>query len=72
VIRHTALLSFLIYPFDFSASVRVPAHGVHGTAEFCRGFETGGGRKLAGGINHLPESEVEDFIGKFDACFGKR
>jgi hypothetical protein len=56
----------------FSVSVRVPASTPASAADFCRTFETGGGRKLAGGINHLPEADVERFIADFDACFARR
>jgi len=54
----------------FTVSVRVPIHSPVGAAEFCRAFDTGGGRKLAGGINHLPEGDLERFAGRFEACFG--
>lgn len=54
----------------FTVSVRVPTHSPVGAAEFCRTFDTGGGRKLAGGINHLPESDLECFAVRFEACFG--
>ncbi len=54
----------------FTVSVRVPAHSPVSAAEFCRGFDTGGGRKMAGGINHLPESDLDYFAGRFEACFG--
>lgn len=56
----------------FTVSVRVPAHSPKGAADFCRTFETGGGRKLAGGINHLPELAVDQFACSFEACFGAR
>lgn len=56
----------------FTVSVRVPAHSPTGAADFCRTFETGGGRKLAGGINHLPELAVDQFACSFEACFGAR
>ncbi|WP_211451425.1 acetyltransferase [Collimonas antrihumi] len=54
----------------FTVSVRVPTHSPVGAADFCRAFDTGGGRKLAGGINHLPANELERFAGRFEACFG--
>ncbi|WP_434034240.1 acetyltransferase [Cupriavidus sp. a3] len=54
----------------FAVSVRVPAHSITGAADFCRAFETGGGRRLAGGINHLPDAEVERFTRSFADCFG--
>lgn len=56
----------------YTVSIRVPAHSAASAADFCRTFETGGGRKTAGGINHLPEADVERFICSFDACFAKR
>ncbi|CAG2157377.1 hypothetical protein LMG31506_05993 [Cupriavidus yeoncheonensis] len=54
----------------FAVSVRVPAHSATGAADFCRGFETGGGRRLAGGINHLADAEVDRFTRSFADCFG--
>jgi len=49
-------------------SVRVPANCAVSAAEFCNGFETGGGRKSAGGINYLPEADLD----RFAACFQAR
>ncbi|GAB7550318.1 acetyltransferase [Cupriavidus sp. 8B] len=54
----------------FTVSVRIPGHSPVAASDFCRTFDTGGGRKLAGGINHLPESEVDRFAREFEACFG--
>jgi len=54
----------------YVASVRVPVARAVGADEFCRRFETGGGRKLAGGIDHLPRAEVDHFASAFRACFG--
>ncbi|MBI3730750.1 MAG: hypothetical protein HY254_20760 [Burkholderiales bacterium] len=39
--------------------------------QFCSMFATGGGRRGAGGINHLPASEVDGFIQTFIAFFDK-
>jgi len=50
----------------FTVSVRVPAGSPVSAAEFCRGFETGGGRKSAGGINYLPESDLDLFAARFE------
>ncbi|ELW9448875.1 acetyltransferase [Burkholderia cenocepacia] len=50
-------------------SVRVPDGRPIGADEFCRGFATGGGRKRAGGINHLPEDEFDAFAERFEAAF---
>jgi len=54
----------------FVVSVRVPTGRPLGADDFCRTFETGGGRKRAGGINHLPEAEVEQFVARFETAFG--
>lgn len=48
-------------------SVRAPLNNKTGADELCRQFETGGGRKAAAGINHLP---VDDFD-KFQKAFLK-
>ena len=53
----------------FTVSVRVPERGAVGADEFCRGFETGGGRRLAAGINHLPPADVDHFTARFEAQF---
>ena len=49
----------------FTVSVRVPAHSPVSAAEFCSKFETGGGRKLAGGINYLAEGDLDRFVARF-------
>jgi hypothetical protein len=53
----------------FTVSVRVPADSPVSAAEFCSRFETGGGRKLAGGINYLAEAELDRFVARFHAHF---
>ncbi|NHL66845.1 acetyltransferase [Burkholderia ambifaria] len=53
----------------FVVSVRVPDGRPLCADEFCRGFPTGGGRKRAGGINHLPEAEFDAFAERFEAAF---
>jgi hypothetical protein len=56
----------------FTVSVRVPAGSAVSAAEFCSGFETGGGRKSAGGINYLPESDLDRFAASFEARLATR
>jgi hypothetical protein len=56
----------------FTVSVRVPAESPLSAAEFCGEFETGGGRKSAGGINHLAEADLDRFTARFEAHFGTR
>ena len=56
---------------SYTVSVRVPAQSPVPADEYCRGFETGGGRKLAAGINHLPAADVERLAASFEACFRK-
>jgi hypothetical protein len=53
----------------FLVSVRAPTATRSGADELCRQFPTGGGRKAAAGINHLPESELPHFIQRFDEAF---
>ncbi|MGC2518376.1 MAG: acetyltransferase [Burkholderiales bacterium] len=56
----------------FMVSVRVPAESPVSAAEFCGGFETGGGRRSAGGINYLAEADLDRFVARFEARFGTR
>jgi hypothetical protein len=56
----------------FTVSVRVPANSPISAAEFCRGFATGGGRRTAGGINNLPEADLDRFAARFQSGFGAR
>ncbi len=62
--RAHALLTRL--PDDgYLVSVRAPLSTREGADKLCRQFPTGGGRKAAAGINHLPEQQVDTFISKF-------
>lgn len=56
----------------YLASVRAPLDNPAGADELCRQFESGGGRKSAAGINHLPESELERFLERFRAAFDRK
>jgi hypothetical protein len=49
----------------YVVSVRAPLAAKSGADELCSQFDTGGGRKGAAGINHLPESELGRFIASF-------
>ena len=49
----------------YVVSVRAPLATKSGADQLCSQFETGGGRKGAAGINHLPESELGRFIAGF-------
>ena len=53
----------------YVVSVRAPLNKKTGADELCRQFETGGGRKAAAGINHLPETEYGRFIKAFIKAF---
>ena len=53
----------------FVVSIRAPLNNKVGADELCRQFETGGGRKAAAGINHLPPEEYERFLAAFLAAF---
>ena len=49
----------------FTVNVRVAPDGPRRADDFCRQFETGGGRAAAGGINHLPRKSLEEFVRRF-------
>jgi hypothetical protein len=49
----------------YQISVRAPIADKTGADELCSSFATGGGRKGAGGINHLPFDELPLFIKAF-------
>lgn len=49
----------------YVVSVRAPLNARSGADQLCSQFETGGGRKGAAGINHLPESELGRFFASF-------
>ncbi|MFZ5574016.1 MAG: acetyltransferase [Pseudomonadota bacterium] len=53
----------------YVVSVRAPLAAKSGADELCSQFESGGGRKAAAGINHLPESELGRFIARFFDVF---
>jgi len=55
----------------YVVSVRAPLAAKSGADELCSQFETGGGRKGAAGINHLPESDLGRFIVAFYAVFNR-
>ncbi len=55
----------------YVVSVRAPLAARSGADELCSQFDTGGGRKGAAGINHLPESELGRFIASFYAVFSR-
>ena len=49
----------------YVVSVRAPLVAKSGADELCSRFDSGGGRKGAAGIDHLPESELGRFIARF-------
>jgi len=49
----------------YQVSVRAPLMTKTGADELCSSFATGGGRKAAAGINHLPQTELNRFISAF-------
>ena len=53
----------------YLVSVRVPRESSVSAEAFCRRFPTGGGRKTAAGINHLPAPELESFARDFTHQF---
>ena len=53
----------------YLVSVRVPRESSVSAEAFCRRFPTGGGRKTAAGINHLPAPELDAFARDFTQQF---
>jgi hypothetical protein len=49
----------------YVVSVRAPLANKQGADTLCSQFDTGGGRKGAAGINHLPETDLARFIALF-------
>jgi len=54
---------------DYLVSVRVPRDCAVSAEAFCRTFPTGGGRRSAAGINHLPAGELARFSAAFEDQF---
>jgi hypothetical protein len=63
--RAHAVLSFT-EKGDYQVSVRAPLTNKTGADELCSAFPTGGGRKGAAGINHLPPDNLPAFITAFE------
>jgi hypothetical protein len=47
---------------DYVVSIRAPQNCLEGADEIALSFPTGGGRKGAAGINHLPKSDIQKLI----------
>ena len=54
----------------YLVSLRVSAEAPNSASDFCRRFPSGGGRRTAGGINHLPAASLEAFVRDFRGAFG--
>ena len=50
-------------------SVRAPLNNKQGAVDVCSRFPSGGGRAAAAGINDLPNSRLEEFIGVFSEFY---
>jgi len=50
----------------YQISVRAPLNNKTGADELCSSFPTGGGRKAAAGINHMPIEQLPKFISTFE------
>ena len=53
----------------YLVSVRVPRDSAISAEAFCRTFPTGGGRRTAAGINHLPGEDLQKFADAFESQF---
>jgi len=58
-------------PDGFVVSVRAPLARPAGAGALCGQFETGGGREAAGGINGLPQADLDRFVDAFEAAYGE-
>ncbi|MDD5277247.1 MAG: DHH family phosphoesterase [Methylovulum sp.] len=67
--RAHAVLSFTPQN-DYQISVRAPLTNKTGADTLCAAFPTGGGRKSAAGINHLPLDQLAVFISAFEQTYG--
>ncbi|MGV3741418.1 MAG: acetyltransferase [Burkholderiaceae bacterium] len=54
---------------NYTVSVRAPLASMQGAFSLCKGFETGGGRAAAAGINQLPQDQLPRFLKDFDLAF---
>ncbi len=54
---------------DYQVSVRAPLNNKTKADELCASFTTGGGRKAAAGINHLPKENIDHFIQQFEKTY---
>jgi len=57
---------------NYVISVRAPLANKQGADELCSGFPSGGGRKAAAGINHLPVEQLDEFISRFSQQYPKK
>lgn len=55
---------------DYTVSVRASLVNPQGADVLCLQFDTGGGRKAAAGINHLPVGALNYFVTSFKQHFG--
>ncbi|MGR9012367.1 MAG: DHH family phosphoesterase [Gammaproteobacteria bacterium] len=54
---------------SYQIGVRAPLSNKTGADELCSAFPSGGGRKAAAGINHLPSDQLDTFIQKFEEFY---
>ena len=54
---------------NYTVSVRASLLNPQGADQLCLQFDTGGGRKAAAGINHLPMSALDQFLIRFQEFF---
>jgi hypothetical protein len=53
----------------YLVSIRVPRDSAVSAEAFCRRYPTGGGRRTAAGVNHLPGEQLDSFAAAFEAEF---
>jgi len=74
--NHNPLVAHAVFSINneggYLVSVRAPLAVNTGADEFCSRFPSGGGRKSAAGVNHLPKGQFDVFVREFDAFYSAR
>lgn len=54
----------------YTVSLRAPLENKQGAGDVCAMFPTGGGRAAAGGVNALPEHQIDAFVAAVERYYG--
>jgi hypothetical protein len=70
--RHPGMAHAILVPNTescYMVNLRVSPEGPRRADEFCREFDTGGGRATAAGINHMPRERMTEFVRRLREAF---